>query len=142
MATPTTAAAVPILRDRAVLATDVPALAFKVIRMASSTIRLERRRAVVDCLGIALVALGALEVAAMIKWLIRQACVTVVVRCPPVGCMTKVTFLRRHKVISVLASRNRTVVARRARTQDLVMVHHGYRRERDRRMAGLAQVGS
>ena len=41
VATLTTAAAVPVLRDCAVLATDVVALAFKVIRMTAGTIRYE-----------------------------------------------------------------------------------------------------
>ena len=114
MATLTTAAAVPILRDRAILATDVLILAFKVIRMTCSTIRLERGRAVIHRLGIALVALGAPEIAAMIEWLIRQACVTVDVRYPPVSCMAKVTFLRRHKVVGILARCDGAVVTGRA----------------------------
>ena len=41
MATLTTAAAVPVLRDCAVIATDVVVLAFKVIRMTAGTIGYE-----------------------------------------------------------------------------------------------------
>ena len=41
VATLATAAAVPVLRDCAVLAADVVALAFKVIRMTAGTIRYE-----------------------------------------------------------------------------------------------------
>jgi hypothetical protein len=41
MATLTAAAAVPVLRDCAILATDVVALAFKVIRMTAGTIGYE-----------------------------------------------------------------------------------------------------
>ena len=110
MATLTTAAAVPILRDRAILTTDVLVLAFKVIRMTSRTIRPERRRAVVHRFGIALVTFGARQVAAMIKRLIRQADVTINVRCPLIGCMAKVAFLSRNEVVGILAGCDGAVV--------------------------------
>jgi len=63
------------------------------------------------------------QVATVIKWLIREPDMAVDVRRPLVGRMAKVTFLGGDEVIGVLASCNRTVVARRARANDLEMVH-------------------
>ena len=90
----TTITAVPILRDRAVLATDVFALAFKIIRMTAGTIGLEGRVRPVDRLRVVLMALGAGEVAAVIKRLVRQAGMPVRVRDPGDGAVALVALLR------------------------------------------------
>jgi hypothetical protein len=92
MATTTTAAAVPILRDRAVLTTDVVALAFKIIRMTSGTIRLEGRVAPVDGLGVVLVARRTQQVAAVIQWLVQQTRVHIGMRDPGHGVVTLIAL--------------------------------------------------
>jgi len=91
--------------------------------MTAGTIRLECRRAPVDCLGVSLVTFRTGQVALVIKWLIRKPDVAVNMRRPPVACMAKVTFLRGDEVTGILARRNRAVVARGARANDLGMVH-------------------
>ena len=94
-----------------------------VIGMTSGAVRLERGRAPVDCLGVSLVTFRTGQVALVIKWLIWKPAVAVNMRCPPVVCMAKVTFLRGDEVTGILARRNRAVVARGARANDLGMVH-------------------
>ena len=94
-----------------------------VIGMTSGTVRLECRRAPIDCLGVSLVTFRTGQVAAVIQRLIRQPGVAVNIRRPLVGCMAKVAFLCGDEMIGVLARRNRAVVARGARAYDLEMVH-------------------
>ena len=53
------------------LATDVIALAVKVIRMTTGTIRLERRISPVDDFRIGLMACGTLQIAAVVQRFVR-----------------------------------------------------------------------
>ena len=85
-----------------------------VIGMTSRTIRSESRRAVVHCLGIALVTFGARQVATVIKRLVRQAGVAVDVGCPLIGRMAQVALARRNEVIGILAGSDGAVVTGRA----------------------------
>ena len=94
-----------------------------VIGMTSGAVRLERGRAPIDCLGIALVTFRTAQVVAVIQRLIWEPDMAVNMRRPLVGCMAKVTFLSGDEVTGILACRNRAVVARGARANDLGMVH-------------------
>ena len=76
----TTATAVPILRDGAVVTTDVVALAPEVIRMTCGAIGREGRMGPVHRLGIVAMAGGTQQVGAMIQWLVAQPRVPEIVR--------------------------------------------------------------
>jgi hypothetical protein len=93
MATSTAAATVPILRDRAILATDVVALAFEIIRMTACAIGLECRVAPIDGLRIILVARRAQQVAAVIQRLVWQTRVHVGMWDPGHGVVTFIALL-------------------------------------------------
>lgn len=79
--------------------------------MATSTVRLERRILPRNGLGVRLVTLGTLQVAAMIQWLIGQRRMTELVRCKRVGVVALVAFLLRYEVTVIAPYCRYTVVA-------------------------------
>lgn len=127
MATLASATAIAILRNRAVFTADVLVLAPEIACVAARAIRHEGGRGPVDSLGVALVALGAQEVATVIERFVRQAEVLIDIRRPPGRRMAEVAFTGRDEVVGILSGSYGPVVARRAGTDDLGMVHHRYR---------------
>lgn len=136
-----TTTAVPILRDRAILATDMVALAFKIVRMTAGTIGLEGRIGPVDLLRIVLVASRAGEIAAVIKRLVRKAGMPERVRNPGHCVVTGVAFPWRHEVPWIPASCGDAVMAGRAGTEHLGVVDPYHRDPRDGVMAILTNIG-
>ncbi len=118
----TTATAVPVLRDRAALATDVVALALEVIRVTPGTIRCECRIAPGHRLRVVLVAGRAQQIGAMVQRFIAQPGVLEVVRQPGDGVVAFAAFPRRNEVPGELARRSRAVVAGRAGSAHLAVV--------------------
>lgn len=140
MAALTTAATVPILRDRAIFSTDVVALALKVIRMTAGTVRLVGSRRPVHHLRIVLVALRACQVATMVQRLVGQASVHVDVRNPGIRRVAGITFLLRDEMPEVLAGGNVAVVTGRTRAENLSMVGRDRGTPCGRRVTGLTHV--
>ena len=96
--------------------------------MAASTSRLVAGRRPVDDFRIRLMTFGTVEVAKMVQWLVGQPAVAVVGRCPRVRVVAQAAILRGVEVPGIHASRRRTVVARRTRSQYLVVIDGNHRR--------------
>ena len=90
--------------------------------MAASTSRLVAGRRPVDDFRIRLMTFGTVEVATMVQWLVGQPAVAVVSRRPRVRVMAQPAILGGVEVPGIHASRRRTVVARRTRSQYLVVI--------------------
>lgn len=95
--------------------------------MTTSAIGLERRELPVDNFRIALMAISALQVVAVVQWLIRQTNMLVIRWRPDVRVVTQAAVLRRIKVPRILAGRLRTIVAGRAGSQNLIVVNRDHR---------------
>lgn len=109
--------------------------------MAARTIRLVQRRRPLDDLGIGLVALGTIEVAAVVQRLIGQPRMHVDMRNPVIRRMALIAFAVGDEVPVVLASCDISVMAGQARTEYFVMIDRCYRRPDCRCVAALADVG-
>jgi len=112
-----------------------------VARMAASTIRLERRELPLHDLGVALMALSALQVVAVVLRLIRQARVTIVCRSPRVRAVAQTAILGGIEVPRIRTGCLCAVVAGRAGAKNLVMVNSGHRFPDVCAVAVLADVG-
>ena len=132
MATGATAAAVPVLRDRAVLATDVSALTVEIISMTGGTVRLVSRKWPADGFRVRLVARGAQQIRAVVERLVAQTRVHEVVGQPRDRVMTLIALPGCDEMPRTLAGRRYAVMAGRARAQYVVVVDGG-RRYPDRR---------
>lgn len=100
---------------------------FVVTGVAAGTVRLECGELPLHDFGIALVAFGALQVAAVVLRFIRQASVPVVCWRPRIRVVAQATVLCRIEMSRILAGCRRAVVAGRAGAKDLVVVHGSYR---------------
>ena len=112
-----------------------------IIGVTTRTIGLVARRRPVDHVRIVLVALGAIEVAAVILRLIRKPGVPVVSRQPRDRAVTLATVLRGIEVAGVLSGGRSAIVARRTGAENLVVVHRCNRRPNRRAVAIFADVG-
>ena len=112
-----------------------------VIGMATGAIRLVDGCRPDHLFRIIRVAFGAGEVARMIQRFIAQADVLVDIRDPHIGRMAFVALTTRDEVTRILAGRGVAVMAGRARTQDMHVIHGRDRHPDGRRMAILADVG-
>ncbi len=107
-----------------VIDTPVIVLVWLVVReVAPGAIRYIHRRLPVNRLGIAPVALSAVEVAPVIQWLIDQAEMLVDMWQPGIGHVTHIALLIGHEVPVVMAGRRVAVVTGIAGTKDLRMVN-------------------
>jgi len=111
-----------------------------VSEMAPGTIRQILGCLPVHCLRISLMALGAIEVASMVKRLVDQTEMQIGMRKPRIGHVADIAFLIRNEVPVVLAGCCIAVMAGRARTQDLCMVHVDRRRPDSRGVTVLTHV--
>jgi hypothetical protein len=80
--------------------------------MAACTIRLEGRELPVDYFGVALVAVGALKIAAVVLWFVWQSGMPVIGRRPSVRNMAQAAILRCVEVRRILARGNGAIVTR------------------------------
>jgi len=95
--------------------------------MTAGTIGLERRELPLYDLGVALMALSALQVVAVVLRLIRQTGVAVICWCPRVRAVAQTAVLGGIEVSRILTGCLCAVVAGRAGSENLVVVHRGHR---------------
>ena len=98
------------------------------------------RRRPVHCFRVALVATRAVEIAAVIQWLVTETHVLVDMRSPGIGRMAVIALTGRHEVPRVLAGRRVAVMAGRTGAEHLGVVDRCYRYPGDRGVAVLADV--
>ena len=84
---------------------------------------------------------GALEITAMIKWLVAQPGVTVIRRGPDGRAMAQAAVLRSIEVPRIHPGSGRAVVAGRAGAQDLIVIDGNYRCPDIGTVAILADIG-
>ena len=136
-----TVAAVTVLRDRAIFATTVVALAAEVTRVTAGAVRRELRVCPADHLRVVPVAVCATEIRTVIQRLIGQAGMHVDVRYPRNRFMAFVALAVGYEVTGIAASRRDAVVARGAGAKNLGMVDRRYRAPGRRVMAVLTNIG-
>ena len=107
----TALAAVPVLRDRAVLAAVVPADAPEITRVTTGAIGRELGVRPADDLGVVAVTRGTGKVAPMIERLVQEARVHPRMRYPGKRLMALVAVAVRDEVPRIAAGRDHTVVA-------------------------------
>lgn len=96
--------------------------------MATSTVRLQGGRLPGHDVGVAAMAFRAGQVVAMILRFVGQTGVAIVCRRPCIRVVTYAAVLRGVEVPGVWTCCCRAVVAGRARSEDLVVIHGGHRR--------------
>ena len=96
--------------------------------MATSTVRLESGKLPIHDVGVAAMAVRAGQVVAVILRFVRQAGVAIVCRRPCVRVVAQAAVLRGIEVSGVWTCRGGAVVAGRARSKDLIVIHRGHRR--------------
>ena len=111
-----------------------------VVGVTSCTVRLKCRELPIDHVGITLMAVNAVEVAAMIERFVGQSGVTVVCGCPRIRDMAQPTILYRVEVTGVHAGGRGAIVAGRAGAYDLVVIDSCYRRPDSWTVAVLANI--
>ena len=109
--------------------------------MAASTVRLKGWKLPVHDLGVAAMAVRAGQVAEVILRFVGQAGVAVVGRRPCIRVVAQTTVLGCIEVAGVCTSCGRTVVAGRARSKHLIVIHVGDWHPGGRRMAIFANIG-
>ena len=90
--------------------------------MASGAVGLKCRELPVHELGVGLVTVGAIEISAVVLRFVGQTDVTIVGRRPGIGDMANVAVLHRIEMRRVLTGCKDTIVARRTRTKNLIMI--------------------
>lgn len=113
---------------------------FVIARVTACTIRLKCRELPRNEFGVGLVAGGAWQVAAMVLRLVRQGHMAIIRRCPTVGYVAGVAFLRGIKVTRVRAGGSYAVVTGRAGAKHLRVVDRHHRRKHIRGVAVLANI--
>ena len=82
------------------------------VRVAASTVRLERRELPIHNFRVALMTVGTSQVVSVIKRLVRQARMAIVNRRPGIRVVAQTAILRRIEMPRILSRRKCTVVAR------------------------------
>ena len=108
--------------------------------MATGAVRLECGELPVDHFCIALVAGSASQVSAVILRLVRQARMAVVGRCPGIRAVAQAAVLRCVEVARIRPCCERTVVARRTGSKNLVVINIRYRCPHVAAVAVLANI--
>lgn len=111
---------------------------FVISRVAATAVRLEGGVLPGNDFGIVLMAVGAGQVAAMVKWFERRRHVTEVVGQESISVVAAIAFHSRNKVTRVLADCGRAVVAGGTGAKHLSVVYICYRYPRRRHMAVFA----
>ena len=108
--------------------------------MATGAVRLKGCELPYDKFRVGLVTFGAGQVPAVVLWLIRQRGVPKVRRCPGIRVVANIAFLVRQEMSCVLSDGGYAVVAGRAGTENLRMIHCYYGRPCCRAVTILANI--
>jgi len=136
----TAVTAVAVLRDSAVLAADVIALAVEIVRVATGAVGLEHWARPIHHLRVVLVAFRAGEVAVVIQRFVGQRGVHVDVRNPHHCVVAFIALPWGNEMAGIPSGRDHAIVAGRARPDYLRMIDRNDRAPGHRAMAVLTDI--